>query len=236
MSRKRSTATLTHLLDVATGIFIDQGYRGTQMDDVARAARVAKGTLYRYFESKDALFDAVLRAADGRALADLPEHLPLPTPGPSDTLRYLEKRAAEEIDLPELTRALSRAPARATRGELECIIREYYVLIRRNRASILLLDRCAQDHPRLARAWHRAGRDAVQARLVRYLAKRQRGRSIRSDPPATITARILIDTVSSWAVGRTRDPSRAGIADSEAADALVAIFVTALVRPRGRGE
>jgi AcrR family transcriptional regulator len=42
------------------------------MADVAEALGVAKGTLYLCVESKEALFDAVLRYADGRDRSHFP--------------------------------------------------------------------------------------------------------------------------------------------------------------------
>jgi AcrR family transcriptional regulator len=48
----------------ATEVFIERGYKDTQMDDIAAALGVAKGTVYVYVESKEALFDLVARCAD----------------------------------------------------------------------------------------------------------------------------------------------------------------------------
>jgi TetR/AcrR family transcriptional repressor of mexJK operon len=45
-----------HLLSVARGIFIQRGYRGTTMDEVAIAAGVTKKTLYAWHQDKEALF------------------------------------------------------------------------------------------------------------------------------------------------------------------------------------
>jgi AcrR family transcriptional regulator len=47
------------ILAAATGHFTRFGYRRTSMDDIARAAGVAKGTLYLYFDSKAAVFRAM---------------------------------------------------------------------------------------------------------------------------------------------------------------------------------
>lgn len=55
------------ILDAAQRLFAAFGYRRTAMDDIARAAGVAKGTLYFYFEGKEAVF----RAMHARTLADL---------------------------------------------------------------------------------------------------------------------------------------------------------------------
>jgi AcrR family transcriptional regulator len=44
------------ILAAARHVFLERGYAGTTMDDVARAAEFSKPTLYQYFENKDALF------------------------------------------------------------------------------------------------------------------------------------------------------------------------------------
>lgn len=54
-------AMQTRILDAALGCFTQQGYHATKMTDVAKAAGLAKGSLYRYFDNKDALTDALVR-------------------------------------------------------------------------------------------------------------------------------------------------------------------------------
>jgi AcrR family transcriptional regulator len=48
------------ILDAATEVFGRQGFEATRMDDVAKAAGVAKGLVYKHFSSKDALFEALV--------------------------------------------------------------------------------------------------------------------------------------------------------------------------------
>ena len=48
------------ILDAAADVFGARGFDATRMDDVARAAGVAKGLLYKHFPSKDALFEALV--------------------------------------------------------------------------------------------------------------------------------------------------------------------------------
>ena len=50
------------ILTAALDLFRQYGYRRTSMEDIARAAAVAKGTLYLYFKSKDELFEAICRS------------------------------------------------------------------------------------------------------------------------------------------------------------------------------
>ncbi|MEU0790226.1 TetR/AcrR family transcriptional regulator [Amycolatopsis sp. NPDC005961] len=56
----RGQATREHLVAVATGLFTEQGYDGTSIEAVLRAAEVSRGALYHHFPGKDALFAAVL--------------------------------------------------------------------------------------------------------------------------------------------------------------------------------
>jgi AcrR family transcriptional regulator len=49
------------ILDGARSVFLANGFDGASMNDIARAAGVSKGTLYVYFDSKEALFEALVR-------------------------------------------------------------------------------------------------------------------------------------------------------------------------------
>ena len=49
------------ILDGARRVFLADGFDGASMNDIARVAGVSKGTLYVYFPSKDALFEALIR-------------------------------------------------------------------------------------------------------------------------------------------------------------------------------
>jgi AcrR family transcriptional regulator len=48
------------ILDGARKVFMDLGFDGASMGEIARAAAVSKGTLYVYFADKFALFEAIL--------------------------------------------------------------------------------------------------------------------------------------------------------------------------------
>ncbi len=49
------------IMDGARSVFLGSGFDGASMNDIARAAGVSKGTLYAYFNSKDELFEAIIR-------------------------------------------------------------------------------------------------------------------------------------------------------------------------------
>lgn len=48
------------ILEAALWLFAENGYHGTSVDDIARAARTSKGGLYFHFPSKGDLFAALL--------------------------------------------------------------------------------------------------------------------------------------------------------------------------------
>jgi len=73
--QRRKDARPEELIAAALDEFVERGYEAAKLADVARRAGVTKGTIYLYFESKEALFKAVVREtivpviAQGEALA-----------------------------------------------------------------------------------------------------------------------------------------------------------------------
>ena len=58
--QRRKEARPAELAAAALSLFIEKGFAATRLDEVAARAGVSKGTLYLYFDSKDALFKAVI--------------------------------------------------------------------------------------------------------------------------------------------------------------------------------
>ena len=70
----------------ALELFVEKGFVGTRLDDVAARAGVSKGTLYLYFDSKEALFLAMVRDALVTPMRSLQE---LITQHPDDSATQL---------------------------------------------------------------------------------------------------------------------------------------------------
>ncbi len=51
------------ILDGARRVFLTSGFEAASMGEIAREAKVSKGTLYVYFDSKEALFEALIHEA-----------------------------------------------------------------------------------------------------------------------------------------------------------------------------
>ncbi len=56
----KGASTELRLLDAAFELFLAQGYHGTSMRQVARQAGITPGSIYNHFDSKEALFVALL--------------------------------------------------------------------------------------------------------------------------------------------------------------------------------
>ncbi len=56
--RRRSEARPSEIVRAAIELFAEHGYAATRMQEIAERAGITAGTVYRYFESKEALFRA----------------------------------------------------------------------------------------------------------------------------------------------------------------------------------
>ena len=58
---RRKAERPTEILDAAFEEFVKSGYAATRLEDVAARAGVTKGTIYFYFETKERVFDEMIR-------------------------------------------------------------------------------------------------------------------------------------------------------------------------------
>lgn len=228
MPRTAPPDRLERLVDAATRVFVEQGYRRTQMADVAEALGVAKGTLYLYVESKDALFDLVVRAADAPRPLRPPGPLPLRTPKPGATLRYVRERLATGAELPALGAALARKRTANARAELQEILEQIYAVLARHRHGIELIDRSARDQPELAALWFEGSRGGLVGLLAQHLGRRIAQRALRAVPDIDAAARLIVETLAWWAVHRHWDSHPQSIHEEVARATAVTFLVNAL--------
>jgi len=108
ISRRRRTRQApdvrrAQVLDAAGRVFLERGLAGTTMDDVAQAAGVAKGTVYLYFASKDALVEA-LGAGLVERVVTRAQRLPDVRPGAfaAQLDRFVSGVVDDMLDYPDL--------------------------------------------------------------------------------------------------------------------------------------
>jgi len=230
MPRHDPATRLAQLVKHATEVFIDRGYNDTQMEDIASSLGVAKGTLYVYVESKEALFDLVARCADTVPSFEPVPRLPIPTPKRGATLAYIRKRLAQDQNLPSLAMALSGTRAVPLREEFQEIVRELYGTVDRNRQGLKLLDRSAKDLPELAGLWFEGARGGLVTALNHYLDREIRNGTMRQVADVTVAARLIVETVVFWAVHRRWDPHPQKFDDSAARETVIGLLTDAFVK------
>ena len=227
MARRIPEGRLQQLVASATSVFIEQGYGRTQMADIAEASGLAKGTLYLYVESKEALFDLVLRHADDERLANRPSPaLPVATPRQGTALRYVREELERQQELPKIAEALARRRVADVAEEIEGIVRELFRALARNRRRIKLIDRSARDFPEIAALWYEGARGGFLARLEKYLRDRSKRGRVRAFGDVQAAARLIVEVVAFWAIHRHWD-AHPQVVSEEAAEAIVVQFVVA---------
>jgi AcrR family transcriptional regulator len=234
MPRTTPETRFQDLIDAATRVFIAQGYRRTQMADVAEALDVSKGTLYLCVESKEALFDSVVRCADAPRPIPLPRVLPISTPAAGRTLKYVRERLSQHPASPTLRAAIAEGRRHFEPDRLPVILEEIFETMFRNRTGIKLIDRCAVEYPELAEIWFAEGRQALLTELGTYLEKRSRAGQLRAGLDIAVAARAVLETLVFWAVHRHWDPAPQPLDPDTVRQTVVRMLVRALTDGPGR--
>ena len=76
--RRRADARPAEIVQAAYEVFAEKGFAAARLDEVAKRAGVSKGALYLYFETKQDIFEAVVKDAVAPFSADaVLDHEPL---------------------------------------------------------------------------------------------------------------------------------------------------------------
>lgn len=221
---------LRELVTAALAVFCRQGFERTQMADVAKVMGVAVGTVYLYVESKEALFDLVVRATS----AEDPDWLddvavPVPTPEPGSTVEFLHGVFDRKGQWPCLEAALRKERADDPRAELDGIVREQYRLMQRHRMGLVLLTRSALEFPGLEEIFVLGLRKRLLALLERYIDARTAAGQFRAPNNSFATAAVLTQTIA-WANHqRPFDPGLQALDEQATEEATVAMLVNGLL-------
>jgi AcrR family transcriptional regulator len=210
------------------------GYRRALLTDVAARLGLSHALLYRYVESKEALFElALVYAADPSAVTpDAVPGVPRPTPPAGRVLDLVKRWAGDQARFPLLEAAEARDHAGDAAGELAGIIGECYEFVERNRLLLALIERSALDIPELHALYFTGFRRAYVGRLADYLQRRTGTGELRPVPDAGVAARFIIESVAWFAWHRKGDPDSDTITD-EQARTVTGLLLAAFVPPEG---
>lgn len=131
MARSIPADRFSAIVAASARVFIAHGYQRTQVQDVADALALAKGTLYGYAQGKAALFAAAVRYGDAQEALPLASELPVAAPVAGEIAAVVSARLAGEVTDMRLTHALrATLPPGATTGdaraELAGIVTDLY--------------------------------------------------------------------------------------------------------------
>lgn len=97
---EKSERSRAQILESALDLFSRQGYRGTSIRDISRAAGVSTGAVYHHFDDKEQIFDTLLSqywaAIEG---PDFPFNRALASGAFPDRLEELAEAAEESVKL-----------------------------------------------------------------------------------------------------------------------------------------
>ena len=151
--RRRKDARPGEIVAAALEVFAEKGFAAARLDDIAARAGVSKGALYLYFETKQDLFEAVVRDAISPNIAAV-------------------EAAAQAMDLPfaQVSRMLlARAADVMSTSAIGPV------------AKMVIAE--SRNFPDLARIWHDAVVSRVLAVITGLIARAQARGEIRPGDP-----------------------------------------------------
>jgi len=117
--QSRSRQKVDAILDGAAQVLVQVGFEKASTNRIARASGVSIGTLYQYFDCKEAVCDALAERTVERVLNNLTQAL-APARDFEGVFEALRRRAAESLPTtPALLRLLSEVPESGMRVRLD---------------------------------------------------------------------------------------------------------------------
>jgi len=184
--------------------FIEYGYKSTHLDDISMAAEIPKGTIYRYAQSKEALFWLALRWADSPYAAKPHKNRPVPAPPKRSIQRYVLRRLGRVRVAPQLDEGPPAHTLEQARVEFRAALAESYKRLFENRTAIRLIQKCSHEHPALEDLFLEPRRKPAVDQLTRFLEVHQE--YLRPGIPPSIVARVSFATIAFMAMYRKWSP------------------------------
>ncbi|MFJ5127116.1 TetR/AcrR family transcriptional regulator C-terminal domain-containing protein [Streptomyces sp. NPDC088555] len=151
----RSARKRQAIMEAATGVFMEKGYSGTSMDDIAKLAAVSKQTVYKHFSDKEKLFSEIVLATTDR----------------------LDGMIALVADVPSDADALDENLTRLARQFFAALTQPQVLQLRR------LVIANADAFPALGAAWYEQGFERVLATLAATFQRLAEDGLLRIDEP-----------------------------------------------------
>lgn len=203
----RSARKRQAVLHRARQLFLEKGYAGTSMDEVAALAEVSKVTIYRYFSDKHSLFVAVVTEAIDDAKA-----------GSQTLVDQLGTSTDVDRDLRDFARR-----------HVALVTQPHLIQMRR----MIIAE--AHRFPDLAKAWHRIGPERAHGTLASQIDRLvERGLLDAPDPllAAQLLNYLILSVPLNEAMFTDRDKPYTRRYLNRYADEAVRVFLAAYGRDR----
>jgi len=201
--RRKPAGRLRQIADGAVTVLSKQGYRLTQMADVARECGLSAGALYGYVEGKEALLHLALAHAFGMALDEAT--LPYGIASPEETLHLLKREIKRGAVWPVLSKKTRDGQVRLKPDDLSLVAGELFDVMHARRRSVWLLDRCAADIPEIAALYVKQVKARYLHDLGTFIAAGQTQGVFHRDVHPEVAARALLEMIAWLAMHRLRD-------------------------------
>ncbi len=195
--RIKPAERLGSILTAATRVFCARDFKRAQMSDVALEMGCAAGTLYNYFESKEALFEYVVRHGLGEPLPDT-SACPLKLPETGSTFGLIAERARIFTRDASIQSALRVEDPDNAHTEVSTLTNELFDFFKTYRLVLQVLEVSYLDYPDLAEVYNKQRQDLIFDPWSDLINKRQlAGIYKKIDDPVWIS-RLIIEMVA-WA-------------------------------------
>ena len=197
---RRPDARSAELMDAALEVFARNGYRNTRLEEVAEAAGVTKGTIYHYFDTKEALLLSVCRHYQSLAFDRAEEVLRDRSRPPSVRIRLLVEKLFGNV---------------TPRGRL---------------LMALLVRGVAHDVPRVHDDWLANGPMLLWTLVAQLVEEGQTAGEFRLGADGEVAARVLVSGLMLQLIWQQHAPAEPALAVDEARliDSSIEQFLAAL--------
>lgn len=218
--------------------FLEAGYRGTTLQEVANRAGVSVGSVYSYAASKEALFELVLRTA----LLDPPptlEELPYEVSREQDLVTWVWERFQGIARFPLLEAAVAQEVPDHPIQEFEEVLREIWDWQSTYWRAIELIERCARDWPDLQMLYYKQFRRGAFALATQLIERRAAQGLLRDYPDPATALRVIVENIAFFAMHRHVRPDSADLDEDTCRETVIQLLVTAFTpapRSTARGS
>jgi len=101
--QRRKAERPGEIIEAALECFVAKGFMATRLDEVAQRAGVSKGTLYLYFDNKEALFKAVVETLVVPEIDQTEQQIQIFEGSASDLISHLVKQWWESVGESQLS-------------------------------------------------------------------------------------------------------------------------------------